>query len=226
MSFDLPKDPRDALDWDWPRFKPFYDNLAARKLDASNVDEWTSDWTSVSALEREVGVRIRIALDLHSDDPAREARYTRFLEKVDEPAQAAIQVLKEKLIASGLTPKNFAIPLRNMKAEADLYRADNLPLLTEHEKTALEYDKIVGSRMVSWKGKQYTLTQLVGEIAGSEREVREEGWRLAMKKPPAVFEAAPLNPFARGRRPKTRELPEMRAASLIHCRAEFSRRQV
>jgi len=181
MAFDLPKDPRDALDWDWSRFKPYYDELAARELDAAHLDEWMADWTAIGALEREVGVRIRIELDLHSDDPAREARYTRFLEQVDEPAMAAVQTLKQKLLASGLTPRNFAIPLRNMKAEAELYRAENLPLLTEHEKTALEYDKIVGSRMVDWKGKDCTLTQLVGEIAGGSREVREEGWRLAME---------------------------------------------
>ncbi len=182
MAFTLPKDARDALDWDWSRFKPFYDDLEARKLDASTLDSWMTDWTAIGALEREVGVRIRVALDLHSDDPVKEKRYTDFLEKVDNPASTANQKLKEKLIASGLTPDNFSIPLRNMKAEAALFREKNIPLFIEHEKTALEYDKIVGSRMVKWEGKDYTLTQIVGELSGAPRDVREKGWKLAMAK--------------------------------------------
>ena len=92
------------------------------------------------------------------------------------------QVLKEKLLSSGLEPSGFAIPLRNMRAEADLFRAENLPLLTEHEKTALEYDKVVGSRSVQWEGRELTVTRLVGELSGAPREVRERGWLLAMER--------------------------------------------
>ena len=41
----------------------------------------------------------------------------------------AEQNIKEKLLASGLQPAGFDIPLRNMRAEADLFRPENLPLL-------------------------------------------------------------------------------------------------
>ena len=180
MTSALPKDPLVVLDWDWSRFKPYYDDLTTRRLDASSLDAWMKDWTAVASLISEMGSRLHVALDLHADDPAREARFTAYLAGIGEPAQAADQVLKEKLLASGLEPDNFAIPLRNMKAEAELFRPENLPLFTEHETTALGYDRVVGARTVSWEGKEYTLTQLVGELTGASREVREKGWRLAM----------------------------------------------
>lgn len=180
MPFKLPTNPSQVLEWDWPHFKSFYDELASRELTASALEAWMADWTAVAALVAEAGNRLRVALDLHSDDAALEARFTAFLESIAEPAQAAEQVLKEKLLASGLEPAGFDIPLRNMKAEAALYREENLPLFTDHEKTALEYDKVVGSRSVSWEGKEYTVTQLVGQISGADRLTREKGWRLGM----------------------------------------------
>lgn len=180
MPLDLPADPKSALDWDWTRFKPFYDELSSRPLGAEGLGAWMADWTAIASLVSEVGTRLKIALDLHADDPALEARYTAFLEGVGEPAQAAEQALKEKLLESGLEPEGFAIPLRNMRAEASLFRAENLPLFTEHEKTALEYDKVVGSRAVQWEGRELTVTRLVGELSGAPRELRERGWRLAM----------------------------------------------
>ncbi len=180
MALELPKDALSVLDWGWNRFKPHYDRLATRTLSAANLAEWMSEWTALSSLVSEVGARFKVALDLHADDSALESRYTTFLEHVGEPAQAAEQDLKEKLLASALEPEGFAIPLRNMRAEAALFRAVNLPLATEHEKTALEYDKVVGSRTVSWNGKEETVTGLVGELSGASRETRGKGWRLAM----------------------------------------------
>lgn len=180
MAFTLPKDPLEVLSWTWDRFKAYYDELSSRTLDKASLDEWMMDWSAIASLVSEAGNRLKVALDLHADDPALEARYTDFLESIGEPAQAAEQVLKEKLLASKLEPEGFAIPLRNMRAEAELFRAENLPLFTEHEKTALEYDKVVGSRTVQWKGREMTVTQIVGELSGAGREVREQGWRLAM----------------------------------------------
>jgi oligoendopeptidase F len=182
MALDLPKDPLAVLDWDWQRYKPFYDELGAAVLNAGNLEAWMSDWTALASLVSEAGARIKVALDLHADDPVLEARYTTFLEKVGEPAQAAEQLLKERLLASGLEPAGFAIPLRNMRQEAALFRTENLPLATEHEKTALEYDRVVGSRTVQWEGEELTVTRLVGKLSGATREVREKGWRLGMER--------------------------------------------
>lgn len=180
MPRSYPKDALSVLDWDWHQFKPHFDELASRPLDAASLDAWMSDWTSLASIVSEAGNRLKVALDLHSDDEVLEARYAAYLEGVSEPAQAAEQVLRQKLLRSGLEPEGFAVPLRNMRAEAELFREENLPLLTDHEKTALEYDKIVAARTVLWNGEECTVTRLVGELAGADRDTREKGWRLAM----------------------------------------------
>jgi oligoendopeptidase F len=183
MTFKLPPLPQsalDVLDWEWSKYQPYYEELSARAIDAASVNEWLSDWTRVASLVNEAGQRLHVALDLHSEDEAARARYFKFLEGVQQPATEAEQVLKEKVLASKLEPKGFTVPLRNMRAEADLFRKENVPLLTEHEKTALEYSRVVGGATVEWKGRELTVTQLVGELKGESRSERERGWRLGI----------------------------------------------
>src|SRR5262249_40205741 len=94
-------------------------------------------------------------------------------------AMAAEQRLKQKLIASGLEPHGFAMPLRKMRTETSIYREANVPLLAEHRKLLLEYDKIAGARTVQWEGEEIPLPQLEPVIYGDlDRERRERAWRV------------------------------------------------
>ncbi len=189
MTLDLPKNALDVLDWDWAQYEPHFTQLAEREIDASNVGEWLSDWTQVATLIAETYSRLNLAADLHSDDEAARNRFHRFLEEVYEKTSAADQKLKEKLLASKLEPQRFAIPLRNMRAEADLFREENLPLLTEHQTTGLEYNQIVGSQTIQWNGKEVTLAQLVDELKGGDRMTRERGWMMGINRVLADREA-------------------------------------
>jgi oligoendopeptidase F len=119
-------------------------------------------------------------VDLHSEDEAARARLYGFLEKLLEPAMKAEQRLKEKLLASGLDAPGFEIPLRNMRAEAALFRPENVELLTEHQKAGLEYGQVVGNQTLRWEGEELTTAQLVERLKGADRPTRERGWRLAM----------------------------------------------
>jgi oligoendopeptidase F len=185
MSFNLaplPSSALDVLDWEWSKYQPYFQELSGRSLDAESVGTWLADWTRLASLVSETSQRLHVAVDLHSDDLAARERYFKFLEQVQQPASEAEQVLKEKLLASRLAPKGFEVPLRNMRAEAELFRKENVPLHTEHEKTALEYSRVVGNATVEWDGRELTVTQLVGELKGADRSVRERGWRLGIER--------------------------------------------
>jgi len=122
--------------------------------------------------------RLALANSVNTVDKEAEQRLNRFLDTIFPPAMAAEQKLKEKLLASKLEPEGFAIPLRNMRAEADLFREANLPLLAEQQKLSLEYDKIFGAQTVEWEGKEVTLTKLKTVFEEPERSKREKAWRL------------------------------------------------
>jgi oligoendopeptidase F len=92
------------------------------------------------------------------------------------------QTLKEKLLESGLEPAGFEIPLRNMRAEADLFRAENLPVLAEENKVKTEYDKILSAQTVVWEGEERTVEQMRPVYQEADRARRERAWRLVAER--------------------------------------------
>ena len=185
----LPVSALEMLNWTWPRFAPYYEDLAVRPLTAANVEAWLADWTAIDQRLDEVYARLHVANTVDTADELAEKRYHGFLEAVVPPARAAAQQLKEKLLAAGVSAEGFEIPLRGMKAEAELFREENLPLFTEERKLASEYDKIVGAQTVTWQGEEKTLRQLLPIAQDADRATREKAWRLASDRELADREA-------------------------------------
>jgi oligoendopeptidase F len=182
MLKNLPSTPEILIAWTWPEIEPHYHDLAARPLTAASVDEWLTDWTRLGEKLEELYSRLSVATSINTADKEADARMNKFLDGIFPNAMAAEQKLKEKLLASQLEPKGFEIPLRNMRAEADLFRESNLPLLAEQQKFAIEYDKIYGAQTVKWEGEEITLTRLAMNFQQPERAKREKAWNVKAKR--------------------------------------------
>jgi len=176
----LPRTADELMRWTRPDIQPYYQDLAARTLTVETVALWLSDWSRLSECVVEMQNRLTVATTVNTADAEADRRYTAFLDTIYPAAQAAEQRLKEKLLASGLEPNGFEIPLRNLRAEAALFREANLPLLAEEKKLITEYDKIVSAQTVMWEGQEITLLQLQPVYLDPDRAVRERAWRLAM----------------------------------------------
>ncbi len=178
----LPQNPEELLHWSWPQIEPHYQALAARDLTAENVAEWLTDWSRLSERIHEMEQRLHVATTVDTADAEAERRFQSYLDEIYAASQAAEQKLKEKLLASGLEPEGFEVPLRNMRAEAALFREVNLPLLAEEQKLTTEYDKIIGAQTVTWEGQEVTISQLRPVYQNADRAVRERAWRLAAER--------------------------------------------
>ncbi len=217
MLKNLPSTAQEIIDWDWPSIEKYYQELAACPLDKSSVDAWLSDWSSVGERIEEMYSRLSVATSVNTADKEADVRMNKFLDVIFPHALEADQTLKEKLLASGLEPQGFEIPLRNMRAEAALFRASNLPLLAEQQKLAIEYDKIYGAQTVNWEGKEITLTRLAMNFQQPDRARREKAWRLKAERQLADRKAinALWKKFMdlRGRIAKNADLPSFREYS-------------
>jgi oligoendopeptidase F len=182
MLKKLPTTPQEIIDWTWSEIEPLYKDLEARPLSLANVDEWLADWSSVGERIEEMYSRLAVATSINTADKEADARMNKFLEGVFPKGMSAEQRLKEKLLSSKLEPKGFSIPLRNMHAEADLFRESNLSLLADQQKLAIEYDKIYGAQTVKWEGEEITLTRLALNFQQSDRSKREKAWQLKAKR--------------------------------------------
>jgi oligoendopeptidase F len=178
MLKNLPITPQEIIAWTWSEIEPYYKDLEIRPLSATNVDDWLADWSSVGERLEEMYSRLSVATSINTADKEADARMNTFLDGIFPNVMAAEQKLKEKLLASKLEPNGFEIPLRNMRAEADLFRETNLALLADQQKLAIEYDKIYGAQTVNWEGEEITLTRLAMNFQQPDRARREKAWHL------------------------------------------------
>lgn len=182
MFDTLPKTVREFMDWSWAQIEPYFQDLEVRPLDADMVNDWLADWTHISAFLNESYSRLYVATTVNTADETAEQRLKDFLETTHPVWKSAEQRLKEKFLASGLEPEGFAIPRRNMQTAAEIFRQENLPLITEEEKLSMEFNRILGAQTISWEGKELTIAQVRPIYLNSDRAVREKAWRLAIER--------------------------------------------
>ena len=173
----LPVEAQAIINLTWTELEPYASELETRPLTEATVTQWLLDWTALSERVTEMYSRLYLATTVNTADKEAEKRYENFLDTIYSASMSAEQKLKVKLMASGLQPAGFEIPLRNMRSEADLFRQENLPLLAEQQKLNMNYDKIIGSQSVRWEGQEYTISKLRQKLQNPDRGVREKVWR-------------------------------------------------
>jgi oligoendopeptidase F len=178
MFNTLPSTTQEFAGWTWEQIQPYFHDLESRELNAQTVHQWLTDWTLLIQLVGETVNRMNIATTLDTTDQEALTRFQNYLVNVIEPAQPADQRLKEKLLASGLQVEGMEIPLRNLRAEAELFREANIPLFTQEQKLVNEYNQIIGAQTVQWEGEERTLVQMKTVLENPDRSLREKAWRL------------------------------------------------
>lgn len=182
MLQGLPATLDTLLGWTWDDAAPFYAALAERPLDDTNVVEWLNDWAALGARIGEIYSRLYVGLTVNTADVDIKTKFERYIETVLPPARVADQQLKEKLIASGLKPERYDIALRNMVAQAELFREANVPLFTDEDKLRTEYDDVAGAQTVQWNGAERTVAQMKPVQFEANRATRERAWRLVAER--------------------------------------------
>ncbi len=179
MGFEsLPRTAVDFLSWHWAQIEPYYADLASRAVTERTADGWLADWSRIAELLEESFWRLYVATTTDTSNAQAQALYSAFIDETQPAARVAEQKLKQKLIGSGIEPPGFEIALRNMRAEAALFREVNLPLLGEEKALGAGYQKIRSAQTVEWEGKALTLPQLSPYLLDPDRAIREKAWRL------------------------------------------------
>ena len=177
MNFQsLPTDSKTILAFQWTDYEPYYNNLKTRELNKENIEAWLKDWSRLAETVDEHYWRLNIATTVNTASKEYEDQFNQYIEQIQPSAKAAEQGLKDKLLASGLSPKSFETGLRMMRAEAEIFTEKNLPLLGEEQKLVTEYNKMIGSLSVQWEGEERTLTQMFPLQYETNRSLRQRAW--------------------------------------------------
>ncbi len=184
MSFaDFPPsiDQADILSWE--TYSPYYTELQRRELTNGDLRQWLEDWSLLATFLWEAQAMIFIEKTLDTADKKKEQNFLDFVNNIQPAATLADQQLKERFLTmnpAGEAVTDLAVALRKMKNQADLFRAENVPLKTQLAKLASEYDKITGAMVTDWHGEKKNLSQLRVFLKDRNRAIRERAWRREM----------------------------------------------
>lgn len=168
----------------WDEFQARYELLRERPLDNDNLHDWLGEWSQLNQLVEEVGAITYIETTLDTTDKTKEETFLNFVDNIEPNFRLADQALKERILAMisdgrAIEP-DLIVPFRKIQNQADLFRPDNVPLMTELAKLGKEYDKITGGLKADWDGEEKNLSQLDSLLRDRDRTVRERAWRTIM----------------------------------------------
>lgn len=179
----------ELLGWGWAELEPYYADLQKEPLNSNNFADWLKRWSMASELGDELYNRLYVATTVNTADKDAASKFENFVDEIYPQLRPAEQKLKEKLLDSGLEMKGMEVPLRNMRADAALFREENLALQAREEKLNTAHDKVMGAQMVEWQGEQRTVQQMEALLRETDREVRRQSWEKLAERQLADREA-------------------------------------
>jgi oligoendopeptidase F len=171
---DSPDQFKDAV---WADVLPYYEELAARPLDATNVETWLADWSHLESVLSEANALAGFAYSCNTADPALEAAQLRFGTEIAPKAHEQRIRLQARLVALNHVRPGLETVVKRFENQMRLFNEANVPLFAELSKLTTGWSKINGAMTVLWDGREKTPDQLLPYLEDSDRDVRERAFR-------------------------------------------------
>ena len=191
---------------DWDTVAPHFAALGMEELTAGGVDDWLQRWSELEKTLGEAGAKASRAKSENTQDADAEKNYLHFVQDIAPKWSVAAQGLKTKLLA---VPGYAPVPenqqfLRRLRNDADLFRAENVPIQAELSTLANDFNKRTGALTVTLSGEEQTLPQAEQALLDNDRSVREMTWRAVQGR--WLDERGPLDALYLQMLPLRREL--------------------
>ncbi len=162
----------------WDDVASVFDELVQRPIHSpEELHTWLRDRSELDALlQEDLGWRYI----KHTCDTANEEKHeslNRFIQDIEPHLAEYNDVLNKKLLTcdhlNTLQSSGYAVYLRTVRKEVDMFREENIPLLTEIQQLSNEYGQISGAMTVEVNGKTCTMQQAAVELKSTDREHRK-----------------------------------------------------
>ncbi len=174
----LPESPDAFKDASWQEVLPYYEDLASRPLDTSNVETWLADWSRFESLLSEAAALANFAYTCDTSDPDREAAQLRFGTQISPRAQEQRVRLQKRLVELDYTRPGIETMLQRFRNQMEIFDEANVPLFAELSELGTQWNKINGAMTVQWDGEEKTPAQLLPFLHSLDREERERAFML------------------------------------------------
>jgi oligoendopeptidase F len=177
----LPKTVESFKDATWQDILPYYQELAERPLDRSNVEVWLADWSLFESMLAEAASLANFAYSINTSDATAEEAQLRFGTQIGPKSKEQRTRLQARLVELGYVRPGLETMLQRFANQMELFREVSVPLFSELSKLTTEWSKVNGALTVEWEGVEKTPAQLLPFLERNDREVRERAFRLRAK---------------------------------------------
>lgn len=171
----------ETLEIKWENLEPLFKELTERPINSvEELEQWLRDRSELeAALEEDFAWRyIRMTCDTTNAELLESFQY--FATEIEPKIALYSNELNKKLVNSEFADKlheeKYFIYLRGVKKALELFREENIPLLTQIQVEQQKYQSITGSMSVHIGDKEYTLEQAAVMLKDTDRSKRQEAW--------------------------------------------------
>ncbi len=186
-STDIKKKERQFLPKDfevttWDKLEPYLKDLAERNITSKEALEgWLEDISELEAVVSEDACWRQVRMTCDTENTALRNAFNYFYTDIQPHIQPYSDLINKKLVncqyTKALDKDKYFTYLRNVKKSIDLFREENIPLLSELNVMQQQYGGIVGKMTVEVDGKEYTLQQASKFLESHDRALRESVYR-------------------------------------------------
>lgn len=169
------------LEIKWESLEPIYKELLERSVNSIfELEQWLNDRSELeAALEEDFAWRyIRMTCDTRDEKLLSDFQF--FATEIEPKIAPLNNELNKKFVENSfsehLDKNKYFVYTRGIKKALELFREENIPLLTHIQVEQQKYQAITGAMSVKLSGQEYTLEQAAVFLKDTNRKTRQEAW--------------------------------------------------
>ena len=171
----------------WSKIEPFLINLKERNIaSATDLQKWLLDRSELEAVLSEDMAWRYIKMTCDTTNKELLDSFNFFVNEIEPFIAPYSNELNIKLFESPylveLDQEKYRIYLRGIKKALELYREENIPILTKISIEAQKHGAISGAMTIAWNGEEITLQKASSFMKDTDRKVREAIFRKTQQR--------------------------------------------
>ncbi len=171
-----------------------YQKLCDRNIDsADDLKAFLDDRSELDAALGQYESVLYIRMTCQTDDQDRAEAYKKFVETVIPAVKPLADKLDRKYVDAaksfGLDKKRYEVYDRNVRADVELFREENVELQSQEELLSQEYQTLCGAMTVQFQGSEKTMPEMRKFLYEPDRNLRRSAWLATISKNSACCSA-------------------------------------
>ncbi len=158
-----------------------YNHLCEHQINSSKqLETFLLDRSELDAALGQYESILYIRMTCQTDDQDRAEAYKKFVETVIPAVKPLADKLDRKYVDAAksfvLDKKRYEVYDRNVRADVELFRKENVELQTQEELLSQEYQTLCGAMTVRFQGSERTMPEMRKFLYEPDRDLRRSAW--------------------------------------------------